>query len=265
MGKCIALALAEAGANVAIGSLLRRVGDEASEREFDEKLTVNLSENELEGAKDLIAAKGVRALAMPLDVCSDESVAESHGTITAELGAIDILVNAAGTFMYHSYVANHPDYNWYHTINVNLHGPYRTTKHCLGGMIERKWGRVINLASTAANVGASDHAAYCASKAGLLGLTRCVALEGAAHGVTCNAINPGFVATPQNLIRLEQKIRDEGLSTSVEEYRQQLSGSYPQKRLIQPEEVAAVALFLCRDEALGVAGEDITVAGGSVW
>jgi NAD(P)-dependent dehydrogenase (short-subunit alcohol dehydrogenase family) len=135
--------------------------------------------------------------------------------------------------MFHHYMVGHPDDYWFRTMDVNLNGPYRTIKACLPAMIERKWGRIVNLASTAANVGADDHAAYCASKSGLLGLTRCVALEGAPHGVTCNAINPGFVASPQNFIRLEQKIAMEGSDLTVEQYREKLAQSYPQKRFVK--------------------------------
>ena len=80
-------------------------------------------------------------------------------------------------------------------LDINLNGCYRTIKRCFPGMIERRWGRIINIASTAAEVGCPRYSAYCASKSALLGLTRCVALEGAEHGVTCNAINPGSVGT----------------------------------------------------------------------
>ena len=126
-------------------------------------------------------------------------------------------------------------------------------------------GRIVNIASTGANIGADDHSAYCASKAGVLGLTRCVALEGAPHGVTCNAINPGWVATPMNRIRLEEKIEAEKVDWSVEEYRERLAAQYPQNRLVQPAEIGALSAFLCRDESLDITGEDITVAAGSLW
>jgi 3-hydroxybutyrate dehydrogenase len=132
-------------------------------------------------------------------------------------------------------------------------------------MITSGWGRIVNIASTGANVGADDHAAYCASKSGLLGLTRCVALEGAAHGVTCNALNPGWVATPMNKLRLEEKIEVEAAGITVEQYRERLAAGYPGKRLVTAEEVGAMAAFLCADSASGVSGEDINVAGGSLW
>jgi NAD(P)-dependent dehydrogenase (short-subunit alcohol dehydrogenase family) len=150
-------------------------------------------------------------------------------------------------------------------LDVNLTGPYRTIKRCLPGMIERKWGRIVNFASTAANIGYPMHGAYCASKSGLLGLTRCVALEGAPHGVTCNALNPGFVDTDSNLSASRMEIEIAGLEVSVEEYRAQVAQSLPQKRYLKPEEVGALAVFLCRPEALGIEGQDITIAMGSQW
>jgi NAD(P)-dependent dehydrogenase (short-subunit alcohol dehydrogenase family) len=92
-----------------------------------------------------------------------------------------------------------------------------------------------------------------------------LALEGAPHGVTCNALNPGWVATPMNRLGLLEKIEAERVDLTVEQYRAKLAQSYPQGRLVTPEEVAALAAYLCRDEALAVSGEDITVAGGSRW
>jgi len=261
MGRAIAIGLAKAGANVAVGSLMNK----AEARSAEAQRAVSLSQEDFDSLRAELESHGIAAMALDLDVCSSESVQEFHRAATQRLGEIDVLVNAAGTFMFHHYVAGHPDDYWFRTIDVNLHGPYRTIKACLPSMIERKWGRIVNLASTAANVGADDHAAYCASKSGLLGLTRCVALEGAPHGVTCNAINPGFVASPQNFIRLEQKIAMEGSDLTVEQYRQKIAESYPQKRFVTCEEIAELCLFFCRDLALGVTGEDVTVAGGSLW
>jgi NAD(P)-dependent dehydrogenase (short-subunit alcohol dehydrogenase family) len=185
MGRATALGLARAGADVAIGSLVASqraavLADQNCHTPKDEALASTKAE---------IESHGVTALAMGLDVCSDESVEGSFRTILAAWGKIDILINAAGSSV-RKYMANHPDELWHRMLEVNLTGPYRTIKRCLPGMIERRWGRIVNFASTAANVGYPMHGAYCASKSGLLGLTRCVALEGAPHGVTCNALNP---------------------------------------------------------------------------
>ena len=260
MGRAIALALAEAGADVAIGSLMESERDHVVPHQ-----SVYLpSEDELEAAGAEIASRGAGVLTRPLDVCSNESVSGFYGAVVGNFGKVDILVNAAGASARHD-LAGHPDGLWHRIIDVNLSGPYRTIRLCLPGMIERGWGRVINLASTAANVGAVAHGAYCASKAGLLGLTRCVALEGAAHGVSCNAINPSFVATPQNRIGMVQQMKIDGVAMSVEDYRAKVAEGIPQKRWVDAAEIGALAAFLCRDEAFGITMGGVTVSAGALW
>jgi NAD(P)-dependent dehydrogenase (short-subunit alcohol dehydrogenase family) len=260
MGRATALALAASGADVAVGSLVRSQRGVVLEGQ-----NAHTPDDEaLAATKAAIEAHGVRGLAMPLDVCSGESVRASFDAIIAAFGRIDILVNAAGSSI-RKFIVDHPDALWDRMIDTNLNGPYRTIKLCLPGMIERRWGRIVNFASTAARIGHPMYGAYCASKAGLLGLTRCVALEGAAYGVTCNAINPGWVATDSNYNACRDEIAIAGLDVSVEEYRAKVAAGLPQKRLLAPEEVAALAAFLCRDEAFGIAGEDITMAMGSLW
>jgi 3-hydroxybutyrate dehydrogenase len=260
MGRATAIALARAGADVAIGSLV------ASQRgtvlKYQNCHTPD--DDALASTKRDIEALGVRALARPLDVCSSESIADSHQAIRETLGEVDVLINAAGSSA-RQYIAEHSDAVWQRMLDVNLTGPYRTIKLCLPGMIERRWGRIVNFASTAANVGYPMHGAYCASKSGLLGLTRCVALEGAPYGVTCNAINPGFVDTGSNYSASRMEIEIAGLDVSVDEYRAKIAASLPQRRYLTPEEVAALAAFLCRPEALGIEGQDITIAMGSQW
>ena len=260
MGRATALALADAGAEVAIGSLVlsqrRKVlKDQNCHTPEDAALATTKAE---------IEVRGVRALALPLDVCSSESVRAFYAAVIGTFGKVDILINAAGSSI-RKYIIDHPDELWHRMIDVNLNGPYRTIKLCLPGMIERRWGRIVNFASTAANVGHPMYGAYCASKSGLLGLTRCVALEGAAHGVTCNAVNPGWVATDANYSACQQEIEIAGLQMTVEEYRAKIAAGVPQKRFLQPSEVAALAVFLCRDEALGICGEDVNIAAGSHW
>ena len=99
----------------------------------------------------------------------------------------------------------------------------------------------------------------------MLGLTRCVALEGAAHGVTCNAISPGYVNTAMMRSSLGHTIEDAGLNKSVDELMAEIADGYPQKRIIEPEEIGALAAFLCSDQAAGINMEDITVSTGSLW
>ncbi len=260
MGRAIAIGLGEAGADVAIGSLM------VSERAnvvTNQKVYL-VKDNELEQVRSEIEDCGVRAMAQPLDVCSDKSVREFYDNVVATFGKVDILVNSAATFGVHLMVG-HPDDLWHRTIDTNLNGPYRTTKVCLPGMIDRHWGRIVNIGSTSADVGADDHSAYSAAKAGLLGFTRCVALEGAPHDVTCNAIHPSYVATPMNRLRMMEKIEVEGAHLTIEEYREKLAQENPRKRLVTSEEVGALTVFLCRDEASGINAEAIAVTGGSVF
>jgi len=258
MGRAMALALADAGSNIAIGSLLAGAGTQA-----EGELAYLPGERELETARQEIESRGVRALALGLDVTSDTSVADFHRSVSEELGPIDILANAAGITAEQT-VSGHPDPLWHKVIDVNLNGIYRTIRLCLPTMIERKWGRIINIASTAATVGAPTSAAYCASKAGVVGLSKCVALEGAAHGVTCNAISPTWVETKFGTSWMSD-IAEVQEGRSGEAYIADARAANPQNRLIQPSEIGALACFLCRDEAAGLTMQDLTVSGGSLW
>ena len=259
MGRAIALALAGAGADVAIGS---RLGGGAAEATAGEVVYLP-GRSELDATAGEIEAFGVAALASDLDVASMESVRAFFEAATARFGKVDILVNAAGITAEHT-LAGHDDALWDRVIEVNLTGTYRTIKLSLPGMIERKWGRIVNIASTAAAVGAPTSGAYCASKAAVVGLSRCVALEGAAHGVTCNAISPTWVETAfgkQWMTDIAEK--QEG--RAGEAYIAEAKAQNPQGRLIQPREIGALALFLCREEAAGMTMQDLTVSAGSLW
>jgi NAD(P)-dependent dehydrogenase (short-subunit alcohol dehydrogenase family) len=194
---------------------------------------------------------------MPLDVRSTESWRALYGKASAALGKVDVRANAAG------FCAEQP-------IGATPTGcktPSSTPPHRLlpddqavsARHGERRWSRIVNFASAAANVGSKDNPAYCASKSGILGLTRCVALEGAPYGVTCNAINPGFVNTGMLRSSVRTSLKAEGRGSS-----RALPPSYTQKRIIEPEEIGALAAFLCREEARGPM-EDITLSAGSQW
>ena len=259
MGRAMALAFASAGADVAIGSLLA----DRAESKAEGEIAHLPGEQELEAAAREIESHGGKALAMELDVTSMESVEAFYGAAVEKFGKVDILANAAGVTAEHA-ISGHDDALWNKVIDVNLNGAYRTIKLCLPGMIERKWGRIINIASTAASVGAPSSGAYCASKAGVVGLTRCVALEGAAHGVTCNAISPTWVETRFGKEWMTD-IAETEQGRSGEDYIAEARARNPQGRLIQPQEIGALALFLCRDDALGITMQDLTVSAGSLW
>jgi len=257
MGRAMALAFADAGADVAIGSLLAGGGKVSGE-------LVNMpGAEELEATKAEIEARGARAVAVSLDVTAPESVQAFYDAAVEAFGKVDILGNAADITAEHA-IVDHDDRLWQKVLDVNLTGTYRTIKLCLPGMIERKWGRIINIASTAASVGAVTSAAYCASKAGVVGLSRCAALEGAPHGVTCNAISPTWVETTFGKEWMSN-IAEEQESRSGDEYIAEVKAANPQGRLVQPEEIGALAAFLCRDEALGITMQDLTVSAGSLW
>jgi len=258
-GRAIALALAARGARVGVGSYLSLHGPlpELTDSYFP-------PQQELDAVCAELRALGTPAFGQDLDVRSSASVAAFHEALTAALGPVDILVNAAGIAAEQP-ILGHSETLWHDILDTNLSGAFRTIRSVLPGMIERGWGRIVNIASTAASVGAKDNPAYCASKSGLLGLTRCVALEGAPHGVTCNAISPGFVNTPMLRSSVRRWLAAEGNRRSEEEFIAAIAASYPQKRIIEPEEIGVVAAFLCRDEAFGIAAQDITVAAGSLW
>ena len=249
---------ADAGADVAVGSL--PVGSSLPEAAY----AARPEPSAFSEVRQALEAKGVRCLAAALDVREDRSVEDFHRAAVAALGPIDILVNAAGVSAQQAMV-DHDDRTWTSVIDINLNGAYRTIKRCFPGMAEKGWGRIINIASTAAVVGYPRHSAYCAAKAALLGLTRCVALEGAASGISANAINPGSVGTEMMRLGSLRRIAQGGQGTTVEENFAVIAGAMPQKRLIPAEEVAALALHLCRDEAFGITGEALTIAGGALW
>ena len=257
MGRAMALAFAQAGADVAIGSLLAGGARETGE-------LVNMpGAAEIEATRNEIEAHGVRALATGLDVTSSDSVRAFFDAAAAAFGKVDILANAAGISAEQT-VSGHADALWDKVIDVNLTGTYRAIKLCLPGLIERKWGRIINIASTAASVGAASSGAYCASKAGVVGLSRCVALEGAAHGVTCNAISPTWVETAFGKAWMSN-IAEEQQGRAGDAYIADVKAENPQKRLVQPTEIGALAAFLCREEAFGITMQDLTVSAGSLW
>ena len=257
-GLAIAHALADAGANVAVGSYVGqaqgRSGDAAAYPEDEVVVAVG-------GA---LAAKGIRSFAGHLDVRDAVAVRQFLRDAEAACGPADILVNAAGTTAEQP-VCGHDDALWAKIIDTNLTGAFRMMRELLPGMIARGWGRIINIGSTAASVGWKDNPAYCASKAGLLGLTRCVALEGAPHGVTAVMISPTWVETELMHRNVAQVVAREGQGRTVEHALAEIAASNPQGRLIQPAEIAALAAFLCSDGARGLTMENIQITGGALW
>lgn len=256
-GLAIAHALAAAGANVAVGSYLGEAGRLNDTAAYPERA-------EMERVRTDLATHRTKVFAGHLDVRNANIIDAFRRAAETACGPADILINAAGTTAEHP-VCGHPDDLWDKILDTNLTGAFRMTRALLPGMIERNWGRVINIGSTAATVGWKDNPAYCASKAGLLGLTRCVALEGAPHGVTCVMVSPTWVETELMRRSVAQVVAREGKGRSLETAMAEIAAQNPQGRIIQPGEIAALAAFLCRDEAKGITMENIQVSGGALW
>lgn len=258
MGFAIATALVEAGANVAVGSYIAPVGTDKSDAAYYP------GADEIERVRAALASHGTKVHAAHLDVRDSDVTNRFAADAEAAIGPIDILVNAAGTTAEQP-VCGHSDALWDKIVDTNLTGAFRMTRAALPGMIERGWGRIVNIGSTAASIGWKDNPAYCASKAGLLGLTRCVALEGAAHGVTCVMISPTWVETELMRRNVAQVVEREGKGRTAEEAMAEIARGNPQQRMLQPQEIAALAVFLCSDLAKGITMENIQITGGALW
>jgi 3-hydroxybutyrate dehydrogenase len=204
---------------------------------------------------------GNNAIALVCDVSDSESVSRMFSDLRERLGDADILVNNAGIAESATFV-NTTDELWHRHISINLSGTFYCTRAALPSMLKKGWGRIINVASIAAKTGAPYVAAYTASKHGVLGLTRTVALEVATRGVTVNAICPGYVDTEMVARGIEQITSKTG--RTAEEALESLKKMSPQNRLVTAEEVAALALLLASDEGRGINGQGINVDGGTV-
>jgi len=180
-------------------------------------------------------------------------------TIAAE-GQVDILVNNAG-IQFVAPITEFPESKWREIIDVMLTAPFLLTKAALPGMYARKWGRVINIASVHALRASAFKSAYVAAKHGLLGLTRVTALEGADHGVTCNAICPSYVRTAlvEKQIAAQAEVHGIPESEVVEKI---MLAEAPIRRLLEPSEVAKLAAYLCSNDASGITGSALTIDCG---
>lgn len=212
-------------------------------------------------AEEVRAETNVETMYATCDVSERESVELALADVRERLGVIDILVNNAGIAESAPLVKT-SDELWQRHLAINLTGTFYFTRAVIPGMIERSWGRVINIASIAGKTGAPYIAAYAASKHGVLGLTRSIALEVATKGITVNAICPGYVDTDMTTRALETIEAKTG--KSADEALEIIKRMSPQARLITPAEVAALALLLASDEGRGINGQAINIDGGSV-
>lgn len=228
IGHATCLALARAGLAVAVGY-----------------------RSDPEGAEEVVAkatAEGARAVAVPVDVRDEGSVDEGFKRIEQDLGRVRVLVNNAG-FTRDGLAVKYTTENWDATLDTNLRGAFLCSRRALPAMLKARWGRIVNVASAAALRGNAGQAAYAASKAGLVGMTKSLAREVGGRGITVNAVCPGFVATRMT-------------EPQSEEIRRRYIEMTPTGRFGTPEEVATVIAFLAGPEASYVNGATIAVDGG---
>lgn len=228
IGRAICLDLARDGRAVAVADLL------------------------LDDAQETAEAVSGRAVAVELDVTSADSVAAGVERVEEALGAIDIVVNNAGWDELRPFLETDEAF-WDRIIEVNLKGCLRVTRRVVPGMVERGFGRVVNIGSDAGRVGSSMEAAYSGAKGGVIAFTKTLAREVARAGVTANAVCPGPTRTP--LL--------EGMTeTGGEKLVDSLTRAVPMRRLGEPEDVAAAVAFLASERAGYITGQTLSVSGG---
>jgi 3-oxoacyl-[acyl-carrier protein] reductase len=251
LGRADALTLAHAGADVAIADIL--VESEVSEEtdRWGSLATVARAQGLVytESTAEEIRAMGRRALALKCDVTDREQVATAVARTVEELGSIDILVNNAATL---DHVGQFHDQNpelWERDLRVNLTGSFNCAQAVWPHMKERGWGRIVNMASVAGTLGGFGQASYSTTKAGVLGLTRTLAMEGARHGITCNAIVPGVIGT-------------EAFNMANPVMNERIVARTALKRPGEPQDIANAIAFLCSDLASYITGVGLYVSGG---
>lgn len=241
IGRAIAHAFAKEGASISVTARTR---------------------GQIESVAGEIRNAGGTAAAFECDVALFGDVQRAFELTCKHFGrAPDILINNAGIAETAPFVKT-DEALWQKHLQVNLTGTFHATRMALPAMIEMGWGRVINIASIAGKTGAPYISAYAASKHGVLGLTKSLALEVAMNGITVNAICPGYVDTEMTTRGVENIIAKTG--QTEEAAQQALKRMSPQNRLVTSEEVAAVALLLASEDGRGINGQAINVDGGTV-
>jgi 3-hydroxybutyrate dehydrogenase len=190
----------------------------------------------------------------------DLTKAEEIEAMMAEAGEVDILVNNAGT-QYVAPIDEFPVDKRNLIIALNLSAAFHTTRLALPAMKNKGWGRIVNTASAHSLVASPNKSAYVAAKHGIAGLTKTVALEVATHGITANCISPGYVWTPLVEGQIPDQMKSRGL-TREQVMNDVLLAAQPTKKFVTVDQVAALALFLCRDEAASITGANYSIDGG---
>lgn len=235
IGLAIAQELAMRGVHVTLADIDEKKGNEA--------------------AAEIPEARFQRA-----DMTSENDCQRLVDDTIAAKGRVDILVNNAG-LQYVAPIIEFPVSKWREIIEIMLTAPFLLTKAALPGMYAHKWGRVVNIASIHALQASAFKSAYVAAKHGLMGLTRVTALEGAEHGVTCNAICPSYVRTALVEKQIASQAQIHGIPES-EVVEKIMLAEAPIRRLLEPSEVAKLAAYLCSDDASGITGSALTIDCG---
>jgi 3-oxoacyl-[acyl-carrier protein] reductase len=251
LGRADALTLARAGADVVIADLL--VESELTEETdaYGPLATVARQQGlvHTESTADEIRAMGRRALAVRCDVTDREQVAAAVARTVDELGSVDVLVNNAGTLDHVGQFTNQNPELWERDLRVNLTGAFNCAQAVWPHMVEGKWGRIVNMASVAGTLGGFGQASYSTTKAGLLGLTKTLAMEGGRYGITANAIVPGIIGT-------------EAFNMANPAMNERIAARTVFKRPGEPQDIANAIAFLCSDLAGYITGIELNVSGG---
>ena len=253
LGRAIALALGQAGADVALTDILIE-GQDLDIEKLGRYSVLAGHFAQHEGVKTQAGAQeiqsmGVQSRAFKMDVADYDGVGRVVRIIETELGPIDILVNNAAVMDNIGKFEEQQPERWQRDLNVNLTGAYNCSKAVWPGMVKKEWGRIINISSVAGLMGAHMQPSYGATKAGLVGFSKSLAIEAGRYGITVNTVCPGFIATEA------VQLYDEHMTERIEK-RTAL------KRMGQPEEVAEVVTFLASDAASYITGAVIPVTGG---
>jgi 3-oxoacyl-[acyl-carrier protein] reductase len=253
LGRADALTLARAGADVAIADILvesdAAVGETAERYGSLAQAAVAQGMVHTESTAAEIRAMGRRSLAIKCDITDREQVDAMVARVADELGSVDILVNNAGTLDHVGQFHDQRPDLWERDLRVNLTGAFNCSQAVWPIMRERTWGRIVNMASVAGTLGGFGQASYATTKAGILGLTRTLAMEGGRHNITCNAIVPGIIGT-------------EAFHMANAAMNERIANRTVFKRPGEPQDIANAIAFLCSDLASYVTGVQLNVSGG---